>query len=370
MEESGIIRQLHRMAEHDGKELRDGASAVKAQLGSIIGRIGVSSVRRIYILGCGTSYFGVLNVKGAFEGLTGIPSEGAEAFAFAEYQNLDLIDERCLVLGFSTSGEADAVAAAFAKCRERKARTVAVTAAADSSVGRLAEEILLTGASDEIKVPRTKAQIQGLLAMYLMAIAMGRASGYLSSARAGGYEDEIDRCIDAVADTVVRREAEIKALAEKYAGCTAALVVGNGYNAGTAQTGGLMISEMAWIHSWGDDLENFLHGRFREVNQEEPLLILAPQGAGSRKVLDFLTVTHHVRGPTIVFTDKPTDGMRKLATHIVELRGGISEVMTPIVYLVPLLLYGYHIAVFNGQDPNTRRYPDINPSKTRYMEAH
>ncbi len=184
MQESGIIRQLHRMAEHEGKELRDGARAVSAQLGPLIERIRLSSLRRIYILGCGTSYYGAMNVKGAFEALTGLSSESAEAFAFAAYQNPDLIDEGCLVLGFFTSGEADAVVEAFQKCRERKARTVAITAIAESSVGCIADEVLLTGATDEVKVPRTKAQIQGMIAMYLMAIAVGRASGYLHAARA------------------------------------------------------------------------------------------------------------------------------------------------------------------------------------------
>ncbi len=369
MEETGIIRQLHKMVEENGRMLREGAHAAKAQIDAMMGRLPAATFRRIYILGCGTSYFGVLTMKGAFEALTGLPSEGAEAFAFTAYQNMDLVDEHCLVLGFSTSGEADAVIDAFAKCRTRKARTVAVTAVPGSSVGRLADEILLTGAADEVSVPRTKAQVQGLIAMYLCAIALGRARGYLSAPKAEGFVAEIDRCIDAVVDAITRVEPIVRTLAKKYAESTAALILGSGCNAGTAQTGALMITEMAWIHSWGDDLENFLHGRFREVNQAEPLLILAPHGEASRKTLDFLSVTRHVDGPTILFTDNPTDAMKSMATHIVQMKGGVSELFSPILYLVPLLLYGYHFAIANGTNPDIRRYPDINPSKARYVEG-
>jgi glucosamine--fructose-6-phosphate aminotransferase (isomerizing) len=366
MKKKDIIDQLHKMGVDNGRELRDAAKAVGKQLEGILKRIEASSLERVIILGCGSSYFGALNVEHAFESLAGMPARGMEGFAFEAYQNMDLIGEDTLILGFTTSGETEALVHSLQRCRPKNAVTVAVTAVEDSGIARAAKEVLLTGAADETNVVRTKANTQALIAMYLMAIHLGRARGYLSHEKAEKHIAEIGLCIDGIVDVLDRVEPVIKDLTRKYAGCTACLILGSGPNTATAQTGALMTTEMAKIHSWGDELENFLHGRFREVNQTEPLLILAPDGAASRRTLDFLTVTDHVKGPTIVFTDKPTPGMKRLATHVVELKGGISEIMTPILYLTPLHLYAYHIAVANGEDPNVRRYPDIVPTLARY----
>lgn len=361
-----IIDQLRKMGVQNGQELRVAAKAVEDQMNGMLGRFDGAAISRVYVLGCGSSYFGAINVEHAFEDLAGIPCKAVEGFEFAAYQNMDLVDETSLVLGFSTSGVTAALIDSFEKCNAKKAITVAITALADSPLGVMAREVLLTGATDETDVCRTKANTQANIAMYIMAIVLGQDRGYLSQADAAKYIAEVDIAIDGIVD-VVARESEIIDLTKKYAGCTACLVLGTGPNVGTGQTGALMITEMAKIHSWGDETENFLHGRFREVNQTEPLLLLAPDGAGSRRTLDFLTVSDHAKGPTIVFTDRVTPGLKKLATDIFLMKGGISEIMTPLLYLTPLHFYAYHIALANGETPNVRRYPNINPSQARYQ---
>lgn len=368
MAKKDIIDQLRKMKVANGQELRDAAAAVSTQMTAMLGRIDASAITRVYVLGCGSSYFGAINVEHAFEDLAGIPTKAVEGFEFAAYQNMDLVDEGSLVLGFSTSGVTAALLDSFERCKPKKAITVAVTALEESPLAKAATEILLTGATDETNVCRTKANTQATIAMTIMALHLGRARGYLSAEQSERSLAEVEIAIDGIVE-LLENEQTIIDLANKYAGCTACLVLGTGPNVGTAQTGALMITEMAKIHSWGDETENFLHGRFREVNQREPLLLLSPGGAGSRRTLDFLTVSDHAKGPTIVFTDKPTPGLKKLATHIVQLKGGLSEVMTPILYLTPLHLYAYHIAVANGENPNVRRYPDINPSVARYQGA-
>lgn len=366
MPKKDILVQLHTMKNDNGRVLRDAAAAVEEQLTAMLERVDASSLTQVRILGCGSSFFGAITVEQAFETLAGLPAKAVEGYAFEAYQNTDLLDKSSLVLGFTTGGGTEAMVNSFERCQPTGAVTVAVTAIADSAIAQAAKETLLTGATDETDIVRTKANTMFTISMYLTAIYIGRARGYLSADRAQQYIAEIGTCIDGIVDVLTNVEPQLKELAQQYAGCTACLMLGSGPNYGTALTGALMATEMAKIHSWGDELENFLHGRFREVNQSEPLIILAPDGAASGRTLDFLTVTDHVKGPTIVLTDAPTEGMRKLATHVVQLKGGISEILSPILYLTPLHLYGYHLAVANGQDPNMRRYPDIVPTTTRY----
>lgn len=93
MERKDIIKQIHSMGVDNGKQLRDAARAAQEQLDSILTRIDAEAITRVRILGCGSSFFGAINVEHAFEMLAGLPARAVEGFAFEAYQNMDLIDE-------------------------------------------------------------------------------------------------------------------------------------------------------------------------------------------------------------------------------------------------------------------------------------
>jgi len=364
MQQPSIIRQIHALAED--RALEKTFALGESQLGELLQKVGDRPFERIYVLGSGTSYYAAQVCKYVFEEITAIPTEGMQAFAFAAYQSPALLNKRTLVVGFSTSGGTEAVVNAFAKSRGRGAFTLAVTAMPESDVARAADAILLTGAEDEVGLPRTKAQSQGLVALYLLAIHLGRQLGRVPSKRTEELLRQLGRTTQAVAALMDGVERDVERLAQAYRDCEAVFVLGSGPNAGTAQTGALMITEMAKIHTLGDELENFLHGRFREVDQSNPLIILAPKGASSSRALDFLTVTDHVEAQTVVLTDETSEGIQWLATQVVRLPGGIPELFTPILYITPLHMFGYYLAVAKGVDPIRRRYPDIVASKAKY----
>ena len=366
MSKPTALERVKSMAANDGAILKKTVADAKTQLEKLVAETDLTRIQRVYVLGCGTSYFGALSVKHMFEQIAGIPSEGAQAFAFAQYQNPDFLNENSMVVGFSTAGTTEAIHNAFRKCKENDAYSVAITALEDTPIGKLSNATILTGATDETNVVRTKAQVQGVLTMCLLAVYMGRQSKYISAEQADDYFTQIDRCIEAIVDVIENKEEVIKELAYRYKDCESANVLASGPNTGTGQTGSLMITEMAKIHAWGDELENYLHGRDREIDQTDPLLILAPKGAASARTLDFLTVTDHVKANTIVFTDDVSEGIKELATHVVEMKGGMSEIITSIVNYTPFYLFGYHLAEAKGEDPNKRRYMDILPVKVKY----
>jgi fructoselysine-6-P-deglycase FrlB-like protein len=71
----------------------------------------------------------------------------------------------------------------------------------------------------------------------------------------------------------------------------------------------------------------------------------------------------------VVLTDQISSGMRRLASHIVQLPGGLDELATPLLYITPLYLFAYHLAHHRGYDPKSRRYPDIVPQNVRYGDG-
>jgi fructoselysine-6-P-deglycase FrlB-like protein len=172
---------------------------------------------------------------------------------------------------------------------------------------------------------------------------------------------------DTVAALLDTQQHAVQALAQHFAGATKVFVLGTGPNAGTVEEASLKVIEMAKIFSEAQELEDFLHGRFREVDQVNPMLFVAPNGRASERILDFLSATNHVGAPSVVLTDQVTPGIERLATHVLRIPGGVPEYVTPLVYIVPLHLFAYHLALIRGFDPAARRYNFV-PQKMRYRD--
>lgn len=366
MAQQTVIDQIHAVARDRGSVLRGTVETVSAQLGALEQRIGRGPWKRIHVIGCGTSYYAAMVFKYVFEDLCGVPTESAQAFDFLSYQSADLLGPDVLVVGFSTAGDTEAVLRSIGKAKAAGARAVAITAVADGPLARACDAVLLTGATDETKVPRTKGQLQGLMTLYLLAAGLGRSTGRLAPEAFQHTVRQLEAAVDAVSRAIGTGERQIQELAQRYRECDSVFVLGCGPNLGTAHTGALMITEMAKVHALGDNLENFLHGRDREFDPSDPVFVLAPRGASSARTLDFLTVTTHVNAPTIVLTDDPDADLEALSTHLVTLAAGVEERYTPLVYLAPLLLFAHHLAVARGEDSNKRRYTDIIPTKMRF----
>jgi glucosamine 6-phosphate synthetase-like amidotransferase/phosphosugar isomerase protein len=141
---------------------------------------------------------------------------------------------------------------------------------------------------------------------------------------------------------------------------------------GTMKEGALKISEFCWLFCAGEELEDFAHGRFREVDASIPLFIIAPDGPAIAKTMDILAGCAISKTPTVIFTDAPTAAMKKLAAHIVGMPRVENEYLTPFLYVFPLWFYGWHIMNANGGLVGDKRHglfaKDIN-FKLHFDEA-
>lgn len=122
------------------------------------------------------------------------------------------------------------------------------------------------------------------------------------------------------------------------------VVLGTGPNMGTMVEGALKICEMAWKFGAGEELEDFAHGRFREMDGKIPLFIITPgrkdqgEGAGSPGRMQ-----HFRDAPPCSLPAAPPPAVEKLATHIVRMPEVEDEYLTPFLYVFPLWFFGYHV---------------------------
>lgn len=317
---------------------------------------------RVYLVGHGSSLFNGLVGESVLEHIAAIPSKAVPAFAFSKYFETSLLGPQTLVVGISTTGETESVRDAVERAREAGAATLAVTAHPETPITQYADAVVLSGGEDDQISVKTKSYVQTLISIYLLALHLAdnqqRKSLWLSQIRLAAHGAQ---------KFLEEGRGQILQLAQQYAGAPKVFVLGTGPNWGTAGEASLKVIEMAKMYSECQELEDFFHGRLREVDQNSPLFFIAPRGRASERVLDFLTVTDMVHAPSIVLTDNVTPAIQRLATHIIKIPAQLEEYATPLLYILPMHLFGYEMALQRGYDPNARRY-DIVPQKVKYQE--
>jgi len=328
-------------------------------------RTSAASLSRVYFVGCGTSVYAGQVGKYAIEHLTNLPAEAIEAFTFSRYADPGVLGPDTLVVGISATGKTEAVWNAVERAKQAGAPTLAITADPASTLASTADAYLSTGGEITVSV-KTRTYVQSLVAIYLLALHLAEARRSEPGDLSPRWREQISLAADATRTFLDNQRDAIVALAELYKDAKNVFVMAAGPNLGTAAEASLKVTEMAKMSSVAYELENFMHGRLREIDTINPVFLLAPKGAASARMLDFLTVMDYVQAPSIVLTQDATEPINRLAKHVIELPGSLDEFATPLLYITPMYLFGYQMAVRRGYDPGARRYPKIVPQNVRY----
>jgi len=319
-------------------------------------------VKRVYLVGHGSSLYNSLVGEYVLEHIAMIPSRAIPAFAFSKYIESRILGSQALVVGISTTGETQSVCHALERAHQAGSPTLAITAQQNSAIAQQADAVILTGGEDDQISVKTKSYVQALIPIYMLAIHLAGDQQLRSY-----WLDQINLGAQGAKQFLQEGWEQMKQLAQKYASAPKVFVLGTGPNLGTAEEASLKIIEMAKMYSECQELEDFFHGRLREVDQHSPVFFLAPHGHASQRVLDFLTVTDIIHAPSIVISDHVTSGIQRLATDVIQIPVSLDEFATPLLYILPMHVFGYEMALQRGYDPTARRY-DIVPQKVRYQE--
>lgn len=316
--------------------------------------------KQIYLVGHGSSLYNSQVGEYVIEHIAGIPSKAVPAFAFSAYLGQRLLDSQTLVIGISTTGETQSVCHVLERAWQAGSSTLAITAHSNSTITHNVDAVILTGGEDDQLSVKTKSYVQALISIYVVALHLVENTELKNY-----WLNQIELAAKGAQQFLREQWNQIKQLAEKYANAPNVFVLGTGPNLGTAEEASLKIIEMAKMYSECQELEDFFHGRLREVDQNSPLFFIAPNGRASQRVLDFLTVTDIIKAPSIVVTDNITSGIQRLATHVIQIPVSLDEFATPLLCVLPMHIFGYEMALQRGYDPASPRY-DIVPQNIRY----
>lgn len=340
----------------------------KETIAEIVKSTDISKIEHVYITGGGTSLYAAEVGKAYMEHIAGVRAEAVPCYYFRQYTDERCLGEDCCFVGISQTGKARSVLLGLQKARKNKAMAIAVSGYLDREVSQAAEYTILTDAKTEGPTAKSTSYTQAILALFLFAIEIGKAKKHLSPEEAAYWEDQLKLTIKKASELSHVKE-EMDKLAGMYKDSLVHFVLGSGPNKGTAEEGALKIIEMGWITSEAEELEDYLHGRFREVDTNTPMLIIAPKGGSTEKMFDAIGAAKRIDVPTIVLTDDDDPKIAKIAKHVVKMPGGIDEYMTPLLYIIPLWLYGYRLGILRGGDPSGNRY-GFTPTHYRFIEHY
>lgn len=308
-------------------------------------------LKKIFIVACGTAYHAGIVGKYYIEKMARIPVEVDIASEF-RYRD-PIIDENCMCIVVSQSGETSDTLEALKEAKRRGARTMAVTNVVGSSIAREADQVVYTYAGPEIAVASTKAYTTQLIVMLLLSMYISHLVGKLS-------DERLHQLIQAVLEVPERMHDildhvdQIKVYANNYANREDAFFLGRSLDYAVALEGALKLKEISYIHAEAYAAGELKHGTLALITEGVPVIVLATQSNIYDKTISNL-VEVKSRGAIVIGIGM--EGDTELAKHAdsVIIIPKADEDLAPILAVIPLQLLAYYAALARGCDVDKPR---------------
>ena len=310
----------------------------------------LSRVKRVVITACGTSWHAALLGEYMIEELARIPVEVEYASEF-RYRN-PVLEDGTLVLAISQSGETADTLAALREAKHRGISTMGVVNVVGSTIARETDYGIYLHAGPEIGVASTKAFTSQLVALALVTLNIGRRR-HLSVVQGGGIVRALKE-LPAQVEKVLELDAQIRTLAEAYADARNFLYLGRGLQFPVALEGALKLKEVSYIHAEGYPAAEMKHGPIALIDQDMPVVVLAPRDAVYHKVVSSVEEVKARHGRIIAVVTDEAPELEGKVDHVIRVPQTIA-LLQPVLTTVPLQLLAYHMAMIRGSDVDQPR---------------
>lgn len=304
----------------------------------------LKEIKRLILIGCGTSWHAGLVAEYLFEDLARVPVEVEYASEF-RYRNPVLYADD-LVIAISQSGETADSLAAMDLAKRKGASVFGVCNVVGSSIPRLSDAGAYTHAGPEIGVASTKAFTAQVTVLALMAVGMAKLRGTMNLVAIKSFYEEMEAIPEKIEKALLLNDQMI-ALAEKYKDARNFLYLGRGYNFPVALEGALKLKEISYIHAEGYPAAEMKHGPIALIDEEMPVVVIATNSEHYEKVVSNIQEVKARKGKVIAVVSEGNRDLDKMVDHVIEVPETI-EPLSPLINTVPLQLLSYHIAVMRG----------------------
>jgi glucosamine--fructose-6-phosphate aminotransferase (isomerizing) len=307
-------------------------------------------IRRIVIVGCGTSWHAGLVGRQIIEQLAGIPVTVEYASEYRYHRPLRL--PGTLTIAISQSGETADTLEALRAAKAAGSTVIGLVNVVGSTIAREADGGIYLHAGPEVGVASTKAFTSQLTALLLLGLYLGRRRG-LGQEEGRTLVQHLLQLPELVERTL-GVERQVRVIAQRYAEAPNALYLGRGVNFPVALEGALKLKEISYIHAEGYPAAEMKHGPIALIDENMPVVFVAPSDHVYAKVISSMQEVKARGGKIIAITSEGNGDLRPLADHEVRVPA-CPPLCSPLLTVIPLQLLAYHIAVLRGCDVDRPR---------------
>ena len=310
--------------------------------------------QEVYLMACGTSYHACLAASYMFSKLAFLGTHPVIASECVEQQGKSMgIDST--ILAVSQSGETTDTLGAVMYARDRAATVLALTNVVDSTLTRISRVYVVQQSGPEIGVAATKTFTSQLSVLAQLALRVAKKRGKVSQDEMDYLADKLTELPDAVEAVIQTQDEKVRQIAKKYRDAKAFLFLGRGISTATAYEGGLKLMEIAYVPAIAFPAGESKHGPIGLVEPGFPVVFICPKDETHKTVIGNIMEMKARGGSIIALMEEGDEEIKKLADDYVEVPKGIGDVLSPILFVVPLQLLAYHMAVEKGYDPDMPR---------------
>ncbi|MCX7913901.1 MAG: glutamine--fructose-6-phosphate transaminase (isomerizing) [Thermodesulfovibrionales bacterium] len=311
----------------------------------------IKNIEKIFIVACGTSYHSSLMGKYLIEEFSRIPVEVDIASEF-RYRN-PIIGSNCLFVAISQSGETADTLAAIKEAKKLGAKCLTVCNVIGSTASRESDFVFYTHSGPEIGVASTKAFTAQIVALYLLAIALGKIKGNLTEEMSINLITDLLQTPSGV-ENALHQEQTIKKIAKRFFKSTNFLYLGRGIDYPLALEGALKLKEISYIHAEGYPAGEMKHGPIALIDEDLPVVFIVNSSKHFEKILSNIEEVRSRGGTVIIFTSINNKIINELSGFHIRIEP-INDYLNTVLLAIPLQLFAYHIAVLRGCDVDQPR---------------
>jgi glutamine---fructose-6-phosphate transaminase (isomerizing) len=312
----------------------------------------LSSVRRVTIVACGTSFYAGMVARYWFEQFARVPVDLDVASEF-RYRG-PVMEPGGLALFISQSGETADTLAALRHARAEGQTIAVVCNVPTSSMAREADLLLPTHAGPEIGVASTKAFTCQLSVLAALAANLAKAKGKMTDAEEREVVEHLAEAPAAI-NAALAEDGAIEAMAGAVAGARDVLYLGRGTDYPLALEGALKLKEISYIHAEGYAAGEMKHGPIALIDEAVPVIVIAPSGPLFEKTVSNMQEVQARGGKVVLISDAAGIAAAGEGTVATIAMPQVHPLIAPIVYAVPVQLLAYHVAVMKGTDVDQPR---------------
>jgi len=309
-----------------------------------------STIQRIHIVACGTSFHAGLVARYWMESIARIPTQVDVASEF-RYRN-GVVEPNTLLIAISQSGETADTLAAVRYAKKRSCQAVLVICnVPHSSLSREANILCMTQSGKEIGVAATKTFTTQLSVLALLTLILGQSRGLPAADMKKHIRDlkQLPKKMMAL----LKLDKQIQLISKTFTHTEHALFIGRGEHYPIALEGALKLKEISYVHAAAYPAGELKHGPLALVDEAMPVIVLAQDNHLFEKLISNIQEVQARGGKLVVFSNREKSAFDSRVIHIHMPQ--LPELLTPIAYTIPLQLLAYHITVLKGTDVDQPR---------------